>query len=432
LVPYLGYLLIAGISIFVAVNFQDALYDWTKIILFFGFFVLLLHALSLEPEPVKLLTGLVILLAFLLVARGVYEILTVTVSTAFDHQASYFIRAYSSNRNLYSQFLVLCLPFALYGVIRLKGLGKIVALLTSFLILVLSIVLLTRSVWLAIAIATTVSFVILVWKNRLKTIFFGFHKTLLWVASGLLIIVLLYAGFGDFKVFEEQLYWLSNYRFGSSLERVELWGKTLEMSADHLLIGVGQNNWKIVFPSYEILGQREDASTIFFQRPHNDFLWVLSENGFSGLVFYAAIFVLVFSRLIRSLVKNSGQHPFGFFVALLFGLIAYLVFANLSFPKERIEHQVLLHTYFALILLHSSKPVSGNSKLSGQILLLTFVFAGVCLNILLSACRFHSEKDVLRGYEFRERGNYQKVRDNMDKTERNGDHHDPCSNPVYR
>ena len=53
--------------------------------------------------------------------------------------------------------------------------------------------------------------------------------------------------------------------------------------------------------------QRQEA--IFFQRPHNDFIWVLSESGTLGLLPYMAILgVAIFYAIVGYTRLRSEAH----------------------------------------------------------------------------------------------------------------------------
>ena len=63
-------------------------------------------------------------------------------------------------------------------------------------------------------------------------------------------------------------------------ERLVLWEKSLEMFKKHPIIGVGAGNWQIYFPDATLKGLwRAEDLNYTFQRPHNDFLWVLCASG---------------------------------------------------------------------------------------------------------------------------------------------------------
>lgn len=412
---YLVYLLIAGISIFFAVNQPEAVYEWVKLVGFFLFFILLTYSLSIQQNPIQLTIKLIIVLAVSLCTRGIYEIIIFSTEGAFDHQTSYLIKAYSSNRNLYGQFIFLCFPFTAYGVVRLKSWWKVAAAITSFAILVLSVMLLVRSVWLAFFIASTTT--IILYFIFSKSTFFR-SKFIIKSGFTLIIFVLIistgvfiFSRFGDPRVFEEQFYWLKNFNFGSSLERIELWKKSVAMGLDHFWIGVGQGNWRIILPEYGFENIRAGAENTFFQRPHNDFLWVWCENGIVGLLFYCLIVFSTFKYLISALRNTKTSFDSLFIYSLFFSFTAYLVFSLLSFPKERIEHQLFFHMYlaFAVLAIPSKKVNTQIFKRGSQVVMLVVLLMLISFASYMSYCRVKGEIHLLDAYKYRQSNQFNQV-----------------------
>ncbi|MCP4632846.1 MAG: tetratricopeptide repeat protein [candidate division Zixibacteria bacterium] len=86
------------------------------------------------------------------------------------------------------------------------------------------------------------------------------------------------------------------------------------------------------------------------RRPHNDFLWVLSETGIIGCLLFIAIFSICFYYLFKS-IKRADTKDRMFLLMLFFGLTGFVGISFFSFPKERIEAQLFIHIIFGLILL---------------------------------------------------------------------------------
>ena len=418
---YLIWIVISVLSIFFAINKSEAIFECFKMLAFFIYFVLLSLYLTTTKKHLNLLVKAIILFLILISLRGFYEILMVTSLTSFDHQSSYFIRAFSSNRNLFSQIVFLGLPFSFYGIYRFPRAWKIVSTFALVFGIILIVILLTRSVWIAFLFsALIVSLVLFIYRKQ----FFANRKFFRVLAfSGLLGLVIIISGIfiysriGNVDVFKEQMYWVQNYKFGSSLERVDLWEKTLEMSSDFPVIGVGQGNWRIVFPLYGQDDLRSATGETFFQRPHNDFLWVFSENGIIGLLFYFLIFLATFHYAIKTI--RAANNPDSKFLALamIFGLAGYFVIALFSFPKERVEHQVFLHIIFTVTLIsyHNYVPLPKKSKRSGKNLKLVLLILVAIPGLYITANRVVSESHIKKALQFRMGQKWQLVVNEIDK-----------------
>jgi O-antigen ligase/tetratricopeptide (TPR) repeat protein len=126
---------------------------------------------------------------------------------------------------------------------------------------------------------------------------------------------------------------------GQGAGRTDTWLQSLQMIADRPVRGVGIGNWDAVYLKYAgpLLNQRGGL----FGRPHNDYLWVITEMGLPGLVLYLWIFGgglwLVWDRL----VKGNKQEDTLLLTALAAGLLAVSIHAFFSFPRERMTATVI-------------------------------------------------------------------------------------------
>ncbi len=402
---YLGYLFIAAISIVSALNISEAVFEWFKIFTFFITFCLLTLFLTPMKNMSEVTTRVVIVFSILISLYGFYEIANIASTSGLNHQTSYLVRALSSNRNLYSQLLLLTLPFTLFGVYLFRSVWRIFSVVSSMFVIILITVLLTRSVWIALVFALFVAFIVLLVYR--KSFLLNMRAIRALSLSSLMIFViisisvLVYSQYGNVKVFEKQLYWVSNYQFGSTLERVELWSKTMAMAKDNPVTGIGQGNWRFVIPSYGLEELRSVTGETYFQRPHNDFLWVLAETGIIGFVFYLLIFISSFFYLFK-IIKNAGKIEDRYFaLALLFGFSGYIIISLVSFPKERIEHQIFLSLLFAATVVKYRSLAPVQRKSIKVTLLLIPVIVLLLFGTYISQSRVESGMHIRNALDFR-------------------------------
>jgi tetratricopeptide (TPR) repeat protein len=190
-------------------------------------------------------------------------------------------------------------------------------------------------------------------------------------------------------------------------ERVLLWKASMNMIWDNDWAGVGAGNWKIFFPAYGSDIWRARQGMVQFQRPHNDFIWLIAELGILGLLSYLAIFTIILFAALRSIANPLLEQGDRVFIKLLFsGLIAYLVIAFFSFPRERIFHQVVLYLSFAFILRQQASEIVWRFKM------IIFPFSAVITG--LAAFSFglnywRSESTMLKVNQARAEGNWQEL-----------------------
>lgn len=312
------------------------------------------------------------------------------------------IKGTAANKNLLSSILFLCLPFYFIGLQQ----GRIMRLLSMGAILSTVFVLATVRTR-VVLIACFIFFTLLIcYKIKQR---FGIKKRY-FLISGISVLLLI---FGSYKFFleskianlkssstditQQYLYRLSDSQTLKS--RVLFWENSMLMAKDHLLLGVGLGNWQIHFPKYG-LNQFDDYAMVngesTLQRPHNDFIWILCETGFLGLLAYLMIFGLVFYQLY-SLIKNTTdtQEKWKFFF-ILSTLIGYLVISFFDFPYERIEHQVIVMLLLAIVTSAYNRIVPNPTKNFKSWLWLLMI--PIAYSFLVSFYRYNGERHALKMY----------------------------------
>jgi O-antigen ligase len=314
--------LLAVVSVLYANTISESLYVASKSGIVFLFFLttcLLLSARIISSEDLK--KGVLI---FFVVSLG-YGVFDISMILANDRnllEHSQRITATSANKNLFASALLLCL-WAVLDIRRNNLIRLLLLLLSAMILLVVQSKIVTAAV----------AFILLVLFTKNLATYFRKNK----VATILGIVSLLIAATAI-------LFNLSRFENLSSLHsfdtRLQVWKNSLLMSREFPW-GVGAGNWQIFFPKYGLSGFDLDGiknGLITFQRPHNDFIWVLCELGYVGLMLYVSFFCIVLIMQVRLI--RLGDHPFA--LTLLLIVLGYCGVAFFDFPLERIEHQVLL------------------------------------------------------------------------------------------
>lgn len=164
-------------------------------------------------------------------------------------------------------------------------------------------------------------------------------------------------------------------------------------------------NWQIQFPNATLNGiWRAEDLNYTFQRPHNDFLWILSETGLLGFNLFLFFVVSILCLLIRVLRRSPENKDLHFELILCAAFIpGYLVISFFDFPKERIEHTIWISIIFGIAYYHikTNYPlkeiftVKLNSVLSFTAFLL---FCGITLTGLM---RFKGEFYVRKLFNYK-------------------------------
>lgn len=90
---------------------------------------------------------------------------------------------------------------------------------------------------------------------------------------------------------------------GQNETRLNLWKTAVEISKDHPVLGIGEDNWDLVFDRYRVSGFYD--TTV---HPHNDYLTVLVASGVPGLLAFVALWasaLVAGFRLIRGATEAT-------------------------------------------------------------------------------------------------------------------------------
>ena len=122
---------------------------------------------------------------------------------------------------------------------------------------------------------------------------------------------------------------------GSDRGRIAMWRHTLEMVLDHPLLGVGLDNWEYAYPIYD-RGRTSGKITAESEpvRPHNDFLWILSELGLVGLALFIWLLWCIW-RLAGTAIGRGSSPVALTALAGVAGAVGLLGHGLFSFPKEQ-------------------------------------------------------------------------------------------------
>ena len=222
--------------------------------------------------------------------------------------------------------------------------------------------------------------------------------------------------------------------YDSSQHRIELWKRTIDIAKENPLLGKGLGTWRIEVLKYGNRGLQSEDNITFYQRPHNDFLWIMAEQGVLGLILFCSIFVLMLYYLIKLIKHSKSNNEMVFYYLMLFLIIGYIIFSMFSFPRERIEHNLILGIVFGLILskyylLNDENKYSINKE---KLLKIGLILMSILLifNTYLAISRFNAEFHLKKAFEARSSRYWNGVIYEIDKSESPFYQMDPFSTPV--
>jgi O-antigen ligase len=291
-----------------SINLPESLYESLRVFLMAVYFVI---AFTIVDKDV--LAKSLTLLALGLSLYGVYKYFGWYVNVEVWPDTPNEVTGTMCNKNLWSESLLLLLPFCVYNIKH----WKTISVIASVLLVCNIFALFTRN-----AILGLVVYLVIV---------SAFSKYR-WAAWWYILLGCLFLQFLQPDMLTNAI--------ASLLQRCEVWKQTVKIALSHPWMGIGAGNWSIVIPEYApYINVKGAFETVFYQRPHNDFLWVLSEIGIFGFLCYLGIFILT----IYHGIKQKSL----LILTLISGCILGAFF---SFPKERVFPTMILILVFAMSL----------------------------------------------------------------------------------
>jgi len=432
---YFLFLLTSFIGVFFSCNYADAIFEWLKIFLFgTSTFCCAIYFFD-KNKKVEYFVKSINIANIIIAIIGLYQFINIANNTDISHSITYAVTATFGHKNIFAEILFITLPFTFYNIIYgnkvWKFIGGIGALLTLFLITIS----LTRAVWLSTIFGFIFSYLIYRYyqKQEFKNLFFSNKSKLyitLAVIVSILVSVFIYSRLDTFKTFQKQAISIVYFKYGSGAERLQLWQKSISVFKENPIFGGGLGSWKIMVLNYGHNGLETENNKTFHQRPHNDFLWILCEQGLVGLILYLALVTLIIYSIvfkIKNAISNSEQF---FFFLMLYVYFGYLIFSFFSFPKERIEHNIILTFIFAFALIPQQKFIDTTTNKLLHYVVFSTIAAINIYAIRVGFIRYNSEVHLQKAYTARAKENWQKVIDEIDKASNIYFAIDPMCTPI--
>lgn len=368
-------LIVTALSTIHSINLGEAIAEWLR--LFTVYSILFIGILIFSKNPINPLK-LVRFVSFSLIIYQIFAcIQAVNIIKPFliEQKINIFsnIASTLSNKNFFSEVLVLLFPSALYGLIYDIKRYKIIHFISAALSIILIGLLFSLACWVAFSFS-----VIVVGLVYLKDFFLkATNKTRIFVALSIIVITSsLILGFYKSpasKIIFAKTTMIKEYiqhpeltnqnlkKNGNSVfDRILLARNTIKMIDDHFILGVGLNNWKLIFPSYGLIGTDViNFGLMNFEHPHNDYLLVFAEQGIFGIVLLLLFYFLVIKYFITR-YRNATIETKRFLLVILWVVIAFFLLSFFSYPRSRIVQPVILMFFISLLF---SEANEGEPKL---------------------------------------------------------------------
>lgn len=357
LIIYILFIAYSMLSVLISNNHADAVFFFSKYVLFF-----LLTAAFLcfkNPENIfRTVARSAVVLTLIILVPAYFQLIDmINEKELIIPLSTYNIDSLFPHRNLFAEMLLLTIPFSAYIFFTERNFWKYSGIIGFNFSLFMLIVLSNRASWLGlITIALSVLIILLIKKqlfnfNKLKTFF------VINTAALVLVSYLFLTGFSDASSLKSHTLNSLDYTQGSTKDRIELWSRTVKMIAEKPVFGGGLGSWEIDMLKYGNKGLMSENNTTFYQRPHNDFLWIAAEQGIIGFIFYFSLFAIIIVSLLKMIFSKNHNLQANQLLVILSVTLSFIIISIFSFPIERINHAILLYTCWGLLLsMMNTKP----------------------------------------------------------------------------
>ena len=353
---YLLFTLFCGCSILWATNTAEAIFAFSTQLLTPLIIIFIFSLLSTNRHVTQ--KALWISAAIIFGVYLFFAVIQLFNVESFSFEQLYRVSGINGHKNLLAAMLFvlsafLLTAFPLFESKLLKGLSVFMFAVAIIVIILLK----SRAVLLGLIVAGICFGIMMLTRVRhgAKRVNDGFHLAI--IIPIIFVYAFLTVGlrwFADLSVphTSEKSEIEHNMLSTSSLaERCLLWDKTYLIADKHPLTGCGIGNWQIHFPDAGLEGlYRSDVWNVNFTKPHNEYLGVLSETGYLGLLLFIIFLVSMTVSVFFALVKTRNRKEF------LFGAIVLSIFAGgcvnalFDFPNSRIEHVIWMGILMANLL----------------------------------------------------------------------------------
>lgn len=343
---YLAFFVIAGLSIFTAINPTESLVCIVRIIAtiiaYFNISILLNGKLDLFKWLAQMLAVFLLIESLQSISQFVYGAGNISFDTLILS-----LKGTTENKNIFAADLAIKIPFVIYCIhsskLSIKVFNSIILLLSVFTLFIVN----ARASYVSLFLIV-ILYAIFILNNYYQE---RKHTKSLFQFSFLLFPIIVAIFFSQFEIANVKSLQEEKSSYGSvtdristiasiskNKERFELWTEALNYSKNHPFIGCGIGNWKLASIPY---GKATYDDGTVPMHAHNDFLENFAELGVFGGILYLGLFVCIYFFTFSVLRSDASKETKLISFITLLSFIGYSIDAFFNFPFERPITQIL-------------------------------------------------------------------------------------------
>ena len=328
--PILLYFLAMGFSLFNAINPYTGAYEVLRRATYVLFFFLVINHVKNERDIANI-CGAAVLAGLMVSILGVFQYFT-----PFNPDWLYQVARPSAtfgNKNMAAQYVIMMIPLSIALFLQARDEKvRLFFAVTTIEMVAYVVYANSRGAWLGLTMGGLTSLAFF-FKAGWPALKWGLSRK----RTGLLIfllcihVVLPHILPTPTKLevkYSERVASALNLTKGSARVRLAVWANSLDLIKDHPM-GVGINNWKVVYPKYthSRMIDKVSSSETHFENAHNDYLQMISEVGIIGFAFYLWMLALILKTCWKS--PDLKYSPF-----FLWSIVGFMTTSLFSFPLK--------------------------------------------------------------------------------------------------
>lgn len=341
---YLAFIVLCGISFFVAKNTSLVYTKFTEIVIIFCLFINLTILLKDKFDLLYKITLIVSISAFLQSWQQLCNFIIIPRHASIIDLLN-GMKGNTGNINILAASLTIKVPFLLLGITYYKGYKKWFLLFALFSVTAVIFLTGARTPLINLFLLYSIYIVYLLRESFTKS---SFIKVIYLILPVLVAAVFANSIFekskdkGRYVSLENRVSQI-NTEDRSSQARLVFWGNIMKMSKKKPILGIGLGNYQVESIPYERTTANDSNVSL---HAHNDFLEILAETGIINGLIYFSLFVILFFINLKNVIKRSDANKQIISLLTLLLIIVYGVDSLFNFPMYRPTMSI----FFSLLL----------------------------------------------------------------------------------
>ena len=274
----------------------------------------------------------------------------------FEHDAAHWVMSpFFKDHTSYGMALALVLPFAFY--IPKWTENKNLKLLfggIAILLITATILSYTRAAWLSLVAAAGV-YVIMKLRIKFSVLLTGsvFLLSFIYLFQTDILMALEKNSQDSSDSFTEHISSMSNVSTdASNLERINRWKSAIRLFEERPHLGWGSGTYQFNYAPYQNYYEKTIISTNAgnMGNAHSEYLSVLAETGWPGLLSFIVLIGMVFTKAIVLYHKLNDSHDQSMLMACILGLVTYFTHAFLNNFFDMDKASVPIWAFVAIVV----------------------------------------------------------------------------------